>query len=98
MVLNIEWRCGSEHRNERYAVALNTESKVDNGSECQKKQNMAPNAETKVGNGSEHRYWEALMMALNVETENATRIALNTDTDEWWLWTPKPEKRLWTSN
>ena len=27
-------------------------------------------------------------MALNVETENTTRIALNTDTDEWWLWTP----------
>ena len=33
MALNKEWRCGSERRNERYAVALNTESKVDNGPE-----------------------------------------------------------------
>ena len=31
------------------------------------------------------------MMALNVETENTTRIALNTDTDEWWLWTPNED-------
>ena len=30
-------------------------------------------------------------MALNVETENTTRIALNTDTDEWWLWTPNED-------
>ena len=31
------------------------------------------------------------MMALNVKTENTTRIALNTDTDEWWLWTPNED-------
>ena len=30
--------------------------------------------------------WGVVMMALNVETENTTRIALNTDIDEWWLW------------
>ena len=49
------------------------------------------------------------MMALKVETENTTRIALNTDTDEWWLWTSnedammalnakRSETWLWTSN
>ena len=57
MALNTEWRCGSERRNERYAVALNTESKVDNGSERQTKQNMAPN----VGMND--------VMALNAERE-----------------------------
>ena len=31
------------------------------------------------------------MMALNVETENTTMITLNTDTDEWWLWTPNED-------
>ena len=57
MALNTEWRCGSEHRNEWYAVALNTESKVDNDSEHQTKQNMAPN----VGMNN--------VMALNAEWE-----------------------------
>ena len=50
-------------------------------------------------NGSERRMrirlwtsnWEVVMMALNVKTENTTRIALNTDTDEWWLWTPNED-------
>ena len=41
---------------------------------------------------------EDVMMALNVETENTTMIASNTDTDEWWLWTPKLKMRLWMSN
>ena len=34
------------------------------------------------------------MMALNVETENTTRIALNTDIDEWWLWTPNEDAMM----
>ena len=29
------------------------------------------------------------MTALNTEIENATRMTLNTDTEKWWLWTPK---------
>ena len=29
--------------------------------------------------------WE-VMMALNVETENAMRMTLNTDTEKWWWW------------
>ena len=27
------------------------------------------------------------MMALNAETENAMRMALNADNEKWWLWT-----------
>ena len=36
------------------------------------------------------RLWTSIrevMTTLNAETKNATRMALNTDTDEWWLWT-----------
>ena len=57
MALNTERRCGFECQNERYAVALNTESKVDNGSKYQTKQNTAPN----VGMND--------VMALNAEWE-----------------------------
>ena len=35
--------------------------------------------------GSECRNWETTMMALNAETENAMRMALNADTKKWWL-------------
>ena len=34
------------------------------------------------------------MVALHAETKNATRIALNTDTDEWWLWTPNKDAMM----
>ena len=30
-----------------------------------------------------------MMMTLNTETENAMRMALNADTEKWWLWQPK---------
>ena len=63
-------------------MALNTESEGSNGSERQTKQNMALNARMND------------VMALNLETENATRIALNTDTDEWWLWTPNEDAMM----
>ena len=36
------------------------------------------------------RLWTSIrevMTTLNAETKNATWMALNTDTDEWWLWT-----------
>ena len=33
-------------------------------------------------------------MALNAKTENTTRIALNTNTDEWWLWTPNEDAMM----
>ena len=34
------------------------------------------------------------MMALNVETKNTTRIALNIDIDEWWLWMPNEDAMM----
>ena len=52
-----EAKRGSERRNEWYAMTLNAESKVDNGSERQTKQNMAPNVGTNDA------------MALNAERE-----------------------------
>ena len=33
-------------------------------------------------------------MALNAKTENTTRIALNTNTDEWWLWPPNEDAMM----
>ena len=69
---------------------------------------MALNTELR-SDDSERRNWEA-MMTLNAETENAMRMALNADTEKWWLWLPKlrsddddsePQNwkmQLWTSN
>ena len=44
-----EAKHGFERRNEWYAVALNTKSKVSNGSERQTKQNTALNTEQRRG-------------------------------------------------
>ena len=62
-----ETKHGSEHRNEWYTVALNTESKVNNGSKRWTKQNMAPN----VGMND--------VMALNAEREYDSEC----QTEEW---------------
>ena len=53
-----------------------------------KTENTTLNVKLRSDNGSERRNWEALMMALNAETENVMRMTLNTDTEKWWLWTP----------
>ena len=34
------------------------------------------------------------MMALNAEIENATRMALNTDIEKWWLWIPNEDAMM----
>ena len=62
---------------------------------------MALNAETKKCDTSGSRepklkmrlwtsIWEVMTM-LNAKTENVMRMALNTDTDAWWLWTPNED-------
>ena len=73
-------------------------------------ENATLNVKLRSNDGSERRNWEATMMALNAETENAMRMTLNTETEKWWLWTPKlrsgdddsePQNWkmwLWTSN
>ena len=56
--------------------------------------NTTLNVKLRSNYDSERRNWEVIMMALNVETENATRITLNTDTNEWWLWTPNKDEMM----
>ena len=98
---------GSEHQNWKAMMALNAKTENSDDSERQNwKAMMALNPKLKM------RLWMSIwkpMMALNAETENTTRIALNTNTDEWWLWTPNKdammalntewsETWLWTPN
>ena len=64
-------------------MALNTET-----------ENNTLNVKLRSDNGSERRNWEAIMMALNAETENTTRMTLNTDTEKWWLWTPNEDAMM----
>ena len=54
-------------------------------------ENVTLNVKLRSDDGFERRNWEATMMSLNVETENAMRMALNTETEKrWWrLWTLK---------
>ena len=64
-------------------IALNAET-----------ENMNLNVKLMSDNDSERRNWEAMMMALNAETENTTRMALNTDTEKWWLWMPNEDAMM----
>ena len=102
MALNTKWRCGSERRNERYQWLWTPNRKWTMAWNAKRSkiwlwtpnENTTLNVKLRSNNGSERRNWEVIMMALNVETKNATRITLNTDTDEWWPWTPNEDAMM----
>ena len=87
MALNTEWRCGSERRNEWYAVALNVETK--NATMALNADpdewTTALNAERKTNNGSERQNCEPM-------------VALNTERNKTWPWTPKSGMQIGASN
>ena len=89
-------------------TTLNVKLRSDNGFECRMKMWWWLWTPNPAIDGSEHWYWEVItmalnvnedvMMALNVETEDATlNVDLKTDDGsecrtekwQWWLWTPK---------
>ena len=76
MTLNIKLKTNDGFESQNWECALNAET-----------ENATLNVKLR-SDGSERRNWEA-MMALNVEIENEMRMALNADTEKWWLWMPK---------